>query len=343
MNNVSMLIDGVKFKYWESVTVTSIIDGIDTFAFSAPFDHDSKEFKEIFKPFSFKNVQIFLDDEMIINGIMVSIEPLVSTSKTVKASGYSLPGALNDCCSPPDSFPLEFNDMNLFDIAEKIIAPFGLKVVSDIESFIHFDRVANKPTQNVLQFLIGLAKQQGFIISNTTKGELLITRPKIGKISAILEQGHQPLTSISANFEPQKYFSSITGIAPVSTGSSGGKFTIKNSLLSVVRPHTFSANDSEGKKISLDDAVNSKIARMFGNMVSYSAGISEWRSSKEIIYWAGQTVSVLGPDAMIYKPYLLLIKSATLTKTKKSMTSALQLMLPNSFDLKIPESLPWDD
>ena len=111
-----------------------------------------------------------------------------------------MPGILNDCTSPASSFPLEFNNQGLREIAVSLLEPFGIGVSFDVDQGAIFQRVASKPTDKVLKFLIGLAKQRNLIISNTEQGELLFTQSfQSPPFVANLEQGESPLLSVTSN------------------------------------------------------------------------------------------------------------------------------------------------
>lgn len=105
----SILIDGEEFVQWESVVIERGLDRIETVSFDAPFDPEREEFRRIFRPFSYKPVEVFVGDTRIFSGTMVDVSPTLSEDRrTVSTESYSLPGVLSDCTPPISAMPLEF-------------------------------------------------------------------------------------------------------------------------------------------------------------------------------------------------------------------------------------------
>jgi len=343
-DEVAVLIAGKRFKFWSEVRITRSIDTMDTVEFSAPFEADNPEFKNTFKPFSFQDIEVTVGGAPLFTGTMVGVTPALGPDgKTVDTSGYATPGVLNDCTPPASAFPLEYNNQNLEDIAKKITAPFGITVVFDVSPGPRFERVAPNSGQTVLAFLSGLAKQRNIVISSTAKGELLFQQSVgSGKPVAILRQGESPVVAVTPFFNPQEYYSHITGIEPVIVGLAGSKFTVKNPRLKgITRPMTFTAEDTEAG--TLKDAVKAKASRMFGNMVSYSVSVSTWRDPSGKLWSPNTEVSLQAKSAMIYNAYTFIIRSVEFIRTRDSATAVLNIVIPGAFSGILPEVLPWDE
>jgi len=100
-NEVAILVDGKRFRFWEALQITRSLDSIDTVSLGAPFDADLPNFRETFVPFSYKPIQVTVGGDLLFNGTMVAITPPVDAEKKiVGVSAYSLPGVLNDCVAP---------------------------------------------------------------------------------------------------------------------------------------------------------------------------------------------------------------------------------------------------
>jgi prophage tail gpP-like protein/phage tail protein X len=342
-NEVAILIEGRRFRFWNSVRVTRSIDKMDTIEISAPFDHDEPLFRENFRPFSFAKIEVTVGGEALFSGTLVSVTPqLEPTTKTVTAGGYSLPGVLNDCTPPASALPLEFDGQDLEAIAKKIAEPFGLGVQFDAPAGAVFERVACEAGKKSLMFLSDLARERGLVISSTEQGKLLFRQSAAAGVSvAKLEQGKSPLLSVTPSFNPQEYYSHITGIEPVIIGLEGAQYTVKNDRLSgVIRPLTFTVNDAEGGDTQA--AVSAKMGRMFANMASYSARVATWRDHTGELWQPNTTIKLAAPDAMIYNEYAFLIRSVSFERQSNSTIATLGLVLPGAFSGEIPEALPWD-
>jgi len=343
-DEVAILIEGSRFRFWDSVRVTRSIDTMDTVEFGAPFDSNAPGFRESFRPFTFKNMSITIGGQPLFTGTMVAVNPLIETSrKVLTVSGYSLPGVLNDCTPPASAFPLEFDDLGLREIASALVAPFGLSVEFKVDQGAVFERVAIQPGQRILAFLTGLAKQRNLIISSSPRGKLLFLRSTdTGQPVANLEQGVAPVLSVSPFFSPQEYYSSITGLDPVIAGLAGSQFTVKNPrLLGVVRPLTFNAPDTLDSDVK--EAVNAKAGRMFANMVSYSIQVATWRDPSGDLWAPDTIINLTAPDAMVYNKYKFTVRSVEFNRDSRKQTATLNLVIPGAFSGLIPESLPWDE
>ncbi len=342
-NEVAVLIDGQRFRFWESVRITRSIDSFDTVDFVAPFSVDLPGFKDTFRPFSFKKLEVTVGGAPLFTGTMINIEPDITPArKAISVGGYSLPGVLNDCTSPASSFPIEFNGQDLKGIADQILKPFGLGLQFDVEPGPVFERVASDPNEKVLGFLAALARQRDLVISNTPEGDLLFLQSvEPGQPVATLIQGRSPLMGVESTFNAQGYYSHITGIKPTTVGAKGPQFTIKNPhLLDAIRPFTFNAPDTEDGE--LKKAVEAKAGRMFGNVASYTVEVNTWRDLSGELWAPNTTIRVVAPDAMIYTEFEFIIRSVELSRDSKSETARLGLVIPGAFSGQLPEVLPWD-
>ncbi len=343
-DEVAILIDGKRFRFWDKVRITRAIDAMDTVEFGAPFDSEAPGFKETFRPFSFKTVVITVGGTPLFTGTMVAVSPVLENAqKVISVSGYSLPGVLNDCTSPASSFPLEFDSQGLREIATAMAAPFGISVDFQADQGAVFERVASEPGKKVLAFLTELAKQRNLIISSSSRGKLVFLQSSEGgQPVARLQQGVAPVLSVTPFFSPQEYYSHITGIEPVVVGLAGSQFTVKNPrLLGVTRPLTFNAPDTLDADVK--SAVEAKAGRMFGNMASYSVRVATWRDPSGKLWEPNTAIKLLAPDAMVYNEYEFIIRSIEFNRDRATETATLNLVIPGSFSGKVPEALPWDE
>jgi len=343
-NEVAILIDGNRFRFWDKVRVTRSIDAMDTVEFGAPFEPDAPGFRETFRPFSFKSVVITVGGSPLFTGTMVGVSPVVENSqRVVSVSGYSLPGVLNDCTPPASAFPLEFNDQGLREIATTIAGPFGLSVEFAANQGAVFERVASEPGKKALTFLTELAKQRNLIVSSTSRGALIFWQSvAAGRPVARLSQGSSPVLSVTPFFSPQEYYSHITGLEPVIVGLAGSQFTVKNPRLQgVTRPITFNAPDTLDADVKA--AVEAKAGRMFGNMASYSLRVSTWRDPNGDLWQPNTTVILRAPGAMIYDEYEFVVRSVEFNRERAVETATVDLVIPGSFNGEVPEVLPWGE
>ena len=343
VEEMAVLINGKRFKYWDKIRTTDSLDTLATVEFSAPFDINIPNFKDTFRPFSYNDVVVTVGGDPIFTGTMLTPKPVIENgAKTITISCYSTPGVLNDCTPPASAFPLEFNGLGLQDIITKLVEPFGISVDFQGDPGAVFERVATEPGKKILAFIIELLQQRNLVLSNDEKGNLVIWKSvEAGAPVGKLEQGVAPVLSVTPFFTEQEYFSHVTGIEPVVVGLAGSQFTVKNPQLpGVIRPFTFTAPDTIDSTVKA--AVEAKAGRMFGNMVSYSVKVATHRDPSGNRWAANTSVMLRAPDAMIYNGYEFIIRSVEFNKDDKTETATLNLVLPGSFSGKIPTKLPWD-
>lgn len=340
-DEVALLIDGVRYRYWSEMSITRTIDSIDTLDIKAPFSADVPQFKETFQPFTYKDMTVNVGGDPLFTGVMVSVDPSITdTEKTVTVSAYAKCGVLADVNPSASSLPTEYNNQNLQAIATALGAPFGIAVELTAATGPAFERVALDPTRRILEFLTELAQQRGLIISSNSAGDLVFGKPTDAPPVARLKQGESPVTGITPNFDPQNYFSHITGLESAQAGKPGGQFTVKNPhVKNGVRPFNFTVTDADGPDV--ETATKAKAGRMIGNMASYTVTVCTWRDSAGALWAPGSTVTLTAPDALVYTEYKFIIRTVTLSQDSDSRTAALELAMLGAFNGEIPESLPW--
>jgi prophage tail gpP-like protein len=228
-------------------------------------------------------------------------------------------------------------------IAEVLAAPFGITVIVDPGANVgpRFKRVRIKPTDKVGSFLTTLAKARGLVMRDDENGNLVfLNSAKPGKSVVTFREGATPLMTVAATFSPQSYYSEITGLARTKAGRRGVGHTLKNEHLpDVVRPLNFTIGDVNAG--DLPGAVKAKLARMFGNMISYVVEVPTWRDPGGALWAPNTTATLFAPGAMIYKEVELLVRDVFLRAGQSSVTASIGLVLPGAFDGTQPESLPW--
>lgn len=347
---VTLSIDGKKFEHWSKVKLTLSMDSYSTLEFSAPFEATRKDFRETFRPFAFRKIEVSVANETMFHGWMVGVHPEVTPeARQVKVTGYALPAVFNDVTAPASALPMEFNKMTLRQIAEAIVALFDVRLYFPDEDGAVFEKATLKKDQKIHAFLSDLAQHRSFVVTNTLDGSLLIWKSiqpgtEASALSRVarLKDREQPCTGVEASFSPQEYFSSITGFARAKHGRPGSAYTTANPWLpNVLRPLSFVLDDIE--KGDAPEATRAKLGRMFGNMASYSVDLATWRDANGQIWAPNTTVTLDAPDAMVYRETEFLVRTVTLEQDANSESASLGLVLPGAFSGQVPEALPWDE
>lgn len=345
MENVSIVIDGQRFVSWSEVEITRSIDTFSTVSFKAPFEPERREFRDTFRPFSFKPIEIDVGDERLFTGVMVGVPASVdANARSVSVTGYALPGVIENCTEPESEVPYEFRKLSLKEIAEALAGPFGLGVDFRVDPGAVFKEAKLEEDGRIFAFLTELAKQRNIVLSNTPDG-LLLCWQSVGTGSPIarLLGGLPPLVRVEPSFDPQQYFSQITGFASAKRGRKGGKWTESNPhLTGVLRPFNFKLDDTE--PADGPEATRAKLGRMFGQVSSWSiSDIPTWRTPGGALWSDNTTVLVQADDAMIYRESELLVRSVSLKQTATAESATLDVVLPGAYSGDVPEFLPWDE
>lgn len=345
-DEVSLLIDGKRFRYFTSLSVSRRVDGFSTVSVGAPYNASDADFREAMRQFQFKSVEVFIGGSPVFSGVLVAVTPsLGSKEKKVQASGYTRAGVLADCNAPMSAYPLEFFDDDMKTVTEKLIGPFSLKATFLKEAGAKFDQGLNlSPQKKIWPFLVRLAKQRNLLIRDDDKGDLVFWVPNATPAvpDAVLDQGASPLIRVTPDLDPQQYFSHVTGREPMFLNLDGASYTVINALLKgVLRPFTFEIDDTSGA--TLKEATEAATGRMFASAVKYEAEVATWRKPNGKIWQPGDFVQLTAPDAMIFKPYTFVVRGVTLSREEKSSVASLELSIPESLRGELPKALPWDE
>jgi prophage tail gpP-like protein len=353
-DEVAIAIDRKTWRFWADLEIRRALDNFSTVAFTAPFEVERKEFKDTFRPFSFKPLTVGVGGSDLFTGTMIDVVPKIDKDgKRVSVSAYSKPAVLADSDAPASALPFETNDLTLKQIADQLCAPFGLTVVLEGPAGSKFKRSrfgkkfkhhTSQPDGKVHDYLVGLAKQRALVMSDTPKGELLFRQSaQPGNAVARLKEGVPPVLSVAPTFSPQEYFSEITGYVAGKHGHRGAKQTERNHRLSssgVLRVHSFLLDDIE--KGDAPSAVRAKLGRMYANVLAIVVEVPTWRDPKGNLWEPNTTIKLTAPDAMVYTECEFLIRDVILRQSRDARSAALGLVLPGAFTGDIPTKLPWD-
>jgi|SRR5688572_91682 len=343
-DEVGLEINGKAFRFWQSIEITLGLDSFSTVSFTAPFESERREFRDTFRPFTYRTLEVTVGGETLFTGTFMGVHPRVSAdSRLVEVTAYSLPARLGDCTAPESALPLEFRNLKLRAIAETLVKPFGFAVSFPDGDGAAFDKVALTTSQKIGELLGDLARQRNRVIASTPDGALLCWKSvSPGSPVVRLRANEQPVTGVSEDFDSQEYFSQITGFSPTTRRRNGARHTVFNPWLTdVLRPLSFELDDTERGDTA--EETRAKAARMFANAAAYTVEVATWRDPKGALWKPNTTLTLFAPDAMVYSEYELLVRTVTLKQSKESTTATLGLVLPGVFSGEIPTALPWNE
>lgn len=343
--DVAIVIDGKKFVGFTGYELNLSYDSFDTFSFSAPYNYALKELKNAIMPFLFKKCEIYYNGSLVFTGRLLTPDPkLESGSSEICLQGYPLCGVLNDCSMLPSQFPLQFEGLNIKQIAEKIIEPYKVGVVVRGDVGAEFEDVSCEMTDNVLPFLTKLLKQRNMLFTNDEKGRLVLFSAKEKKAEVSFCEGEAPLLSVSSKFNAQNFYSHITGFTKTGSDKDSLSYTFKNKYLinkGVMRYHSVKIDDAKTQN-DLEKAVKAQAGRMFADCVSYDLSCEGHLLFNDVLCKKSLTVCVKAPSAMILRDTNFLARNIKIVRGSDGKHTEMSLVFPSSYSDKVVERLPWE-
>lgn len=312
------------------------------FSFVFLFDPGNAEQKDMFRPGSFTPVTIEHDGELLLTGMILASEFNSSATKQlVRVSGYSKTGVLEDCEIPVSAYPLQQNKLTLKQIAEKIIKPFGLKLVIDNSVSNEANKVIAKSTsddnQTVRSYLTALANNRQVIVSHTAKGELLFTREQVNQAPVYHFDGSFPAINMNLFFDGQRMHDKISLIKQATKRGKGnaGQTTISNPYVSVFRPTV--KRQTSGKDVDTGmGARNILSAELKG--IELTIELDRWSINGNLVK-PNQVITVTNPELHIYNKAKFFIAGVTYKGNQEAQTAVLKCVLPEVYNGDTPKNI----
>ena len=346
-NTVVIDIDGKIFEdFWGFKLKLSIEKAADVFSFQLPWNPENENLKNTFLPFQYKDIEIRIGGVLQFTGTIVNIVPEVTTERrTLKVSGYSTCGILNDCNLPTSAYPLEFQNATFFDICKALTTPFEIEVTDAVGDNFQFEEVDIKPTDKVYGFLAKLAKKRGLLITSDIEGNLIIQKSTEETADFTFKEGEPDILAIGAKYDGQSGFTTFTGLVdaedtldPIGDDS----HEIKDEFMSQVssaRPFVFEIDEiDEGNLIGATEAM---LRRSWAKRISYSLTLKGWRDPDDNLWRDNKRINVEYPGVMIYNVTEFLITDIELIKDESKNVTKMTLVLPQSYSDEELEGLPW--
>lgn len=374
-DDVQINIDGVDFDAFLGFSLKRTIDlAADTFTFSIPWKPDDEQLKETFRPFKYRRVEIRIGGVLKFTGTMVRALPDTEVdNRTLKVSGYSTCGVLNDS-NLPINVAHNFKDSTLFEICKLVARPLNVFVrdsVGDLTTLFAeeeaeggilsgatdfvtdlisptkepFEETDIKNTDKIYSFISKLAKKKGILLSSDKFGHLVLQKATSEKAKFTFEEGQPGIVKITANYSGQKGFTSFTGILKGDNKeevTENDSFTIDNPIMKGVSPRPLVFETDLLEEGGIATATDAKMRRSLANIVSYDAEFKGWRDPDGEFWNDNQRINIKYPGVMIYNTTEFLIKSVSLVMDKDKKITKMSLVLPQSYNDDPVEVLPWD-
>lgn len=342
-----IIIDNTKFNtVWALKIETSLDMAADQFSFQLPWDPDDFDLRELFRPFSYKRIEIRVGGVLQLTGTIINIKPVKTTNKSVlQISGYSLCGVLNDCMYPANK-EATFLNSTFFEICRTLAEPFNISVDDKVGDEYTFDEVKIKKTDKVYKFMAEIAKKRGVLITSLPDGNLVIQKTTEEESQFTFKEGKPNILKISGDYKGQDGFTHFTGILEaqdVDEKIESDSRTVVDDFISDtanIRPFVFEVADINSGAI--EQATIAKMRRSWARRISYKLTVNGWRDPSNSLWHDNQLIKVFYPSVMIYNTTEFLISKMERTIDDSKKITMLTLVMPHSYNDKDLDGVPWE-
>ena len=338
---ITIVVESTHFRFFTGFSIKSSIGSLDTVSIGSPY-FDTQESRDSFQPLRYKKAAVYYGKNLFFDGILLApVADLNPDSETLSLNLYPKCGVLSNSTLPLSVYPIEYNNLNLKQIAENVCSVFSVKVDFRGDPGASFEKVAPSPTTKVLSFIIDLAKKRGFQVTNNIHGDLLIWKAEDSRPVSFVKEGELPFISCNPSFDPENYYSEISGLTPETEEKASESYTWENPFLKDYDQYlTVEFNDIDNA--DLKGSVEAMAGRMFGSAGKYALVLNTHRDSDNNLFAKNQTIRALATKSNIYNETNFLIDTVELSRTDDSGDLAnFALVLPGAYTGQLPEEVPW--
>lgn len=309
-----------KIDFFNNFKIDMKYDAIgSTFSLDYFFDPNNQEHKEFSCIGHYHLCTLEDNGELIMTGYITSIR-FVDKAKTslVRIAGYSLTGVLEDCEIPPSVYPLQSDGLNLREIAEKFVKPFGIKIIIEAAAAAAMEEVFEttdaKETQSVKSYLAELASQKNIIMTHNEKGNLVFTKASSTQVPIFDFTDNTIIPAVEFDFEfnGQGIHSEITAFAQadIDETEQTSENTVKNPWCPIVyRPHVV-VQSSRGVEADTERAAKNALQQELKN-INVTVSIDRWDLNGKIVR-PGKIITITNPRIYMYNKTPWIIDSVSL-------------------------------
>lgn len=343
-----------------------------TFSFDFYFDSKDQNTAETVCVSHMHECQIFYNGKLKDTGFILR-QAFKDTGKPELAtiSGYSKPGALDDCDIPFSQYPLETDGLSFKSIISKLLQPFKLNLkVSPAARRVNepyvtpelsdnldeeMDKTSSESSQNVGSYLSTLAKQKNIVLSHNEKGDVLITSPntkgtpifnfdltknrdgQLTNTSPTNDANKIPVMNCELDFNGQGMHTEISVIqqADDEEGSNAsGPKSKRNPLIPIGKNTLYRPKTfvmSSGNQFTLDQLINYEMGREVRENIKLKIELGTVEVNEDLIA-PNNTITVVNPEVFLYTKSTWFIESVEASGTPESQTCILNCVLPFGYD-----------
>jgi prophage tail gpP-like protein len=336
---LNVTIDGEQFEFFQSASLTFRYNSVgSSFKLKGFFDQGNQEIRRLFRPLQFRRIVIKDDDRTVLTGTVINTSfTATKTEELATLTGYSLPGVLEDCQIPVSSYPLQFDNLSIKQIAEQLIQPFGIRLVVDDLASEGANEVITRVTandgQSIQDFISKTCSQKNLILSHDVRGRLVITRARTsGQIQTFFD-AQTPVTKLDSVFNGRGLHSDITVFKQTSIqGGNAAEESIENPFVSSFRPTT--RTQTTGTENDTQQAARNVLAEELRNInVTITTDRWYWLNGERLeIMQPNRVVGVRSERAYLFGVQRWFVEEVTLNSDPSKQTGIVKLVLPEVYN-----------
>lgn len=302
-----------------------------------------KKFNQIADTFEFKTnkrldidystlpeCQINRDGNLLMTGYVFA-PPLVLSPKPTEISllGYSKPGILEDSSISEQSYPLQFDNMNLIDIAEKLLKPYKIdftwngNVLEDLNK--KYTKTTVMPGTSVKQYLSDLASQRNIFLTSNELGEIVFMRYERSKYLPVawFKEGEDSIKSASLSIDSQNMHSEIKVLKQATKDNSdSAEYKITNPYMK--RYKSLISVSNSGDIFDVDKAARNILSQELRG-IQINLVVNKFVDT-------GRTIMLNAPSFNINTDVELFVEAVTINGTVNTEEYQLTCVLPQVYN-----------
>lgn len=345
MDDLELLVNGMKYSGWSSLGVTRAIDAATT-AFTATLTekweagNNSTAQVEPWPILPGDGCEVRLAGFPMVIGYVDIFKPSYSaTDHSINVQGRDKVADMVDCSAVHS--PDEWKNIDLLSFAQILANPFGVTVTADIALGEPFQICKLQQGETAFKAIERYARQRKALLMPDGAGGLLITRAGVRRATTSLVQGENIL-SASGTIDHSQRFSNYqvkgqASYSPDSTGETEAHIQggVSDSGIIRYRPMLLVA-ETGGTTASLQDRAAWEANSRIGKSAAASITVQGWRQSAGGALWEpGMLVYVR--SSWLRMDGWMLIRQITYERGEGGTTAKLEIVSPQAFDPEPPD------
>ena len=332
---IRLKLNGEFYEYFTNFSISLKFNSIASdFNINAYFNPFNEAQKKLFKPLSGVDIKLYDDDALLFVGTILNVKfSRKTTQQLVTISGYSKTGILENCNIPLDLYPLESNNLSLYEIAKKLCKKFGIGVIVSsavkTEANKIIEKTSAKASETIKEYLSRLCNERNIVLTHTATGSIVLTKANTSqKASWVYDESDDKVLSINGSVQGQQMHSSVSVIrqASIKTDNAGES---KSSNIFVSQYKPLIKIQSSGTD---NDTVNASV----------KAVLSELKNIKFTVEYDGfihrpnTIIEIKEPFVYLYDKTRLFVESVTVKGDNRSMISSVEAVIPETYSGVLP-------